>query len=194
MSATLPFELLLTQQAFGQSPYAAGTPRRLSDIKDSFGDDAAVAAALQIDNPIIYDFHALRSIEAGQKLIFGVTTIYPGTVGGEYYMTKGHFHAREHDGDEVYMVVKGNGYLLLQARDGSPQTLEMYPGAVYYTPATWAHRTVNSGAEELVFFSIWAADVQYDYETITRRGGFPQRIVQRDGIPVVVENAKFHLD
>ncbi len=190
MKAVLPFDVLLTQQAFGDSPYAGGTPRRLSDVKDSFGDAQGAEAILKTSDPVIYDFQALRSIEARQKLIFGLTTIYAGLVGDEYYMTKGHFHAQEHDGDEIYQVISGSGHLLLQARDGSAQTITMRPGAVYYTPATWAHRTVNSGAEPLVFLSIWAWDVAYDYETVTRRGGFPQRIVRG---PLVVENPRFHL-
>ncbi len=192
MKPALPFDVPLTQQAFGDSPFAAGTPRRLSDVKDCFGDVQVAEAILKTSDPVIYDFHALRAVEDRQKLIFGLTTIYAGVVGGEYYMTKGHFHARDHDGDEVYQVIRGTGHLLLQARDGSAQTLTMRPGAVYYTPAAWAHRTVNSGDEALVFLSIWAWDVQYDYETITRRGGFPQRILKTANGPVVVDNPRFH--
>src|SRR5664279_3031856 len=136
MNPVLPFDLRLTQAAFAESPYGAGSPRRLSEMKDSFADIQAAEAILRTDDPVIYEFHALRQIEARQKLIFGLTTIYAGTVGAEYYMTKGHFHAAEHDGDEIYQVIQGAGHLLLQARDGSAQTLPMQPGALYYTPTT----------------------------------------------------------
>ncbi len=193
MNSVLPFDLLLNPAAFAESAYSSGSPRRLSDMKDSFADAQAVEAILRTNDPVIYQFHALRQIDERQKLIFGLTTIFAGMIGSEYYMTKGHFHAREHDGDELYLVIKGRGHLLLQARDGSPQTLEMQPGAVYYTPTTWAHRTVNSGDEDLIFLSIWAEDVGYDYETISQRGGFPQRIVKRAGAAVIAANTQFHL-
>jgi glucose-6-phosphate isomerase len=190
----LPFALPLDQASFGSFEHSSGTPRRLSAMKDSYGDAAAADAILANDDPVIYDFHAVRDMEDRQKLIFGVTTIYPGTVGDEYYMTKGHFHDRARDGDEIYLVIEGSGHLLLQARDGESQVIEMLPGALLYTPSTWAHRTVNSGETDLVFLSIWAWNVDYDYETIVARGGFPKRVVKRPAGPAIIDNEDFHVD
>ena len=86
---------------------------------------------------------------------FGLTILQPGAIGGEYYMTRGHFHARDQDGDELYLGVSGQGLLQLQSRAGEEQALELSPGRMLYTPLAWAHRTVNTGAQPLVFFSIW---------------------------------------
>ncbi len=192
--ASLPFALPLLPDAFAHFERGSSiVSRRLSDISASYADQAAVERLLS-DDPVLYEFYALRNVDTAQKLIFGLTVIYPGTVGDEYYMTKGHFHASAADGDELYMVMRGSGHLLLQARDGESRVIEMQPGALFYTPATWAHRTVNSGSDELVFLSIWSHDVQYDYETIEQRGGFPVRVVQRDGTPTVIPNASFQLD
>ena len=186
MNTISPFGLHLLQQAFAEFEHSSGTPRRLSAMQDSYSDAKAVQDILKTEDPIIYEFHTVRGLDQGQKLIFGLTTLFPGTVGDEYYMTKGHFHDSQRDGDEIYLVIKGSGHLLLQARDGSAETIAMQPGALYYTPATWAHRTVNSGDEDLVFLSIWAWDVAYDYETITQRGGFPQRVIKGNNGPQVV--------
>ena len=189
--AMLPFVLPLTYDDFTKFEFGGGSPRRLSDMAASYGDQAAVKVTLATDDPIIYDFYAIKDLPGLQQLWFGLTKIAPGTVGDEYYMTKGHFHAREADGDEIYIVISGRGHLVLQSRAGEAQVIEMTPGGLYYTPASWAHRTVNSGAEELVFLSVWTSQVAYDYETITRQNGFPRRVVNVDGTPAVIDNAQF---
>lgn len=192
MNVHMPFALPLLPDAFADFERSTLSTRRLRDMADSYADAAAVDR-LRSEDPVIYDFYALRDIDAQQKLIFGLTVIYPGMVGDEYYMTKGHFHAQAADGDELYLVTQGRGHLLLQARDGESRVIEMQPGAVFYTPMSWAHRTVNSGSENLIFLSIWSHDVQYDYETIMRRRGFPKRVVHRDGAPTIIDNPTFQL-
>jgi glucose-6-phosphate isomerase len=108
-------------------------------------------------------------------------------------MTKGHFHAAQQDGDEVYLGVSGQGRLLLQSRQGEHREMDLVPGAILYTPLAWAHRTVNVGRVPLVFFSIWPSATAYDYEEITRRGGFPQRVMDQNGQPVLVPNPAFQI-
>ncbi len=71
--------------------------------------------------------------------------------------------------------------------------MDLLPGSLLYTPLAWAHRTINVGPDPLVFFSIWPSDTAYDYEEITRRGGFPRRAIQRDGQPAWAQNSGFHL-
>jgi glucose-6-phosphate isomerase len=43
----------------------------------------------------------------------------------------------------------------------------------------------NTGSEPLVFIACWPSDAGYDYATIERRG-FSARLLQRDGVPVLV--------
>ena len=61
-------------------------------------------------------------------IFFGTTIMEPGNIAGEYYMTRGHFHARR-DMGEVYYSQSGQGILLLDSRDG-PTDLRvgMQPG------------------------------------------------------------------
>ena len=188
----LPFQLSLSLESFRQHPGAKSILRRLSDIGDIFSNTAEVQL-LADANPLIYEFVDLREGLAGSMLSFGLTVIQPGTVGGEYAMTRGHFHAVRQDGDEVYLGMSGTGLLLLQSRQGESREMELNPGAVVYTPLAWAHRTVNIGREPLAFFSIWPSATAYDYEEITRRGGFPRRAMEQNGRLALVSNPGFHI-
>ena len=90
-------------------------------------------------------------------------------------------------------MVSGAGLLQLQSRQGEGREMELKPGGMLYTPLAWAHRTINTTREALVFFSIWPSHTAYDYEEITRRGGFPRRAVDQAGQAVHVPNPTFHI-
>jgi len=188
----LPFQLDLTPASFRQSPGAQTILRRLSDLADGFADQDEVRR-LASENPLIYEFIDLRAGLPESRMHFGLTVLQPGRLGGEYYMTKGHFHARQQDGDELYWGVSGQGLLLLQSREGEDRAMELVPGRLLYTPLAWAHRTANTGDEPLVFVSVWPSQTAYDYEEITRRGGFPRRAVAQNGQPALVPNPAFHI-
>lgn len=187
-----PFQLSLSLESFRRHPGARSILRRLSDVSDIFSNTAEVQLLAEA-NPLIYEFVDLREGLAESMLSFGLTVIQPGTIGGEYTMTRGHFHAVRQDGDEVYLGVSGTGLLLLQSRQGESREMELTPGSVVYTPLAWAHRTVNIGREPLAFFSIWPSATAYDYEEITRRGGFPRRAVEQNGRLALVPNSGFHI-
>ena len=114
--------------------------------------------------------------------------IEPGRVGREYFMTKGHVHARR-DRAEVYVGLGGRGLLILESPAGEVATLEMRPGASAYVPPHWAHRTVNTGAEPFSFLAVYPADAGYDYGTIAERG-FASIVVERDGAPALIANPR----
>jgi Glucose-6-phosphate isomerase (GPI) len=63
----------------------------------------------------------LQETEGG--LFWGNTTLYPGSLGDEYFMTKGHFHRTRNRG-EFYVTRKGEGALLLM-EEGGATTEEM---------------------------------------------------------------------
>jgi glucose-6-phosphate isomerase len=106
--------------------------------------------------------------------------IYPGKVGDEYFMTKGHYHALR-DRAELYYGLKGEGYLLLQTPEGEINIQHMTAGAAAYVPPYWAHRTINIGKENFVFLAVYPADAGYDYMTVTQRGS-ASIVVERNGI------------
>lgn len=166
------------------------TSRRLGDMRGWFAD-AEAEAALAERNPLIYQVHYgynPPSIEG--QLGFCTTIISPGTVGGEYYMTKGHYHAKA-DRAEIYYALQGEGELLMQTRDGTTTNQHMLPGVIAYIPAYHAHRTINVGAANFVFLSVYPADSGYDYGSIAD-GGFALLCVERDGRTQFVSNPRFH--
>ena len=189
-----PLSLSLSAEAFKALPNAKRVARHLSNMPTSYLDQETSDQLAAADDPLIYEFVEVTNDGSGGCLSLGITTILPGTVGNEYYMTKGHFHTVEADGDEIYIVIQGKGRLLLQTRGGESETVEMKPGALSFIPAGWAHRTVNVGAESLVFISIWPAQVGHDYETIEHRHGFPQVVLASQGEPATAENPSFRIE
>ena len=164
--------------------------RRLSDMAGMYADRDEAARILDEEGDrLIYDVHTVElPVEEGQ-IPHGATRILPGDVGGEFHMTKGHYHARREQG-EVYFGLSGRGMLLLQTADGETSELEMIAGSAAYVPPFWAHRTVNIGDEDFVFFSVWEARAGHDYGTI-ERDGFRKLVLLRDGGAVVVDNPKY---
>jgi len=177
----LPFGLVV--DARGQlKPATTTIERRLSQMAGMYADADAERAALDGDDPLVYEVHQYDVSEYAGELMVCTTILHPGKVGDEYFMTKGHFH-EVRDRAEVYFGLQGEGQLVL-ARDGEAETVPMSPGVVAYVPPHWAHRTVNTGTEPFVFLAVYPGDAGHDYGTI-ETDGFPQRIVERDGAPVV---------
>jgi glucose-6-phosphate isomerase len=110
--------------------------------------------------------------------------IEPGTIGDEYYMTKGHFH-QDLSAPEIYLTLSGRGILLMQTRDGQLEVHDMQPGSITYIPGEWAHRTINTGDEPLVFFGVWPVSAGHDYESI-EESGFLRRVIRGEAGPRLV--------
>ncbi|MCC6614279.1 MAG: cupin domain-containing protein [Anaerolineae bacterium] len=163
--------------------------RRLSSMRGMYADEAAEAALLAAGDPMIYEVYTSEVPEEAGQVLYCTTTIYPGRVGDEYFMTKGHFHSLR-DRGEIYLGLSGEGYLLLQTEEGEPRAVPMHPGTAAYVPPYWAHRTANVGDEPFVFFAAWPGDSGHDYGTIEKIG-FPQLLVSRDGQPALVGNPRF---
>ena len=90
--------------------------RKLKDIEGIFPDEEACR---NMDTKqLVYTVQAWLPVKEGKTggLFFGVSTIYPGKVGNEYFMTKGHFHSVG-DRAEFYWGVQGKGMLILMDRD-----------------------------------------------------------------------------
>jgi len=160
--------------------------RRLSDMARMFQDQQAAQKLLQEGNPVIYRVFNVVVPEEYGHLQHCISVIFPGKVGQEYFMTKGHFHARK-DTAEVYLTLRGNGILILQNQRGETRVLEMRPGSASYIPPFWAHRSVNVGKEPLVFFAVYPAEAGHDYEIIEKQG-FAVSVIEHDGKPKVVAN------
>ena len=115
------------------------------------------------------------SANAGD-IIIGVTRMEPGKVGREYYMTRGHIHARPNR-PEMYYGESGLGVMLLESPAGEIRTIEIGPRSMCYVPPFWIHRSVNVGPEPLVMTFAYPADSGQDYDIIAKAGGMRSRIV-----------------
>lgn len=116
-------------------------------------------------------------------LFFGASTIYPGKVGNEYFMTKGHFHAQS-DRAEFYWGVEGEGMLILMDRNRKTWAERVYPGSLHYIGGEIAHRLANTGNEKLVVGACWPSDSGHDYQEIAKNG-FSARLLEINGEPML---------
>jgi glucose-6-phosphate isomerase, archaeal len=163
--------------------------RRLSDLKGLFSDASAEAEMMR-DNPVLYEVYlAFDAPPVQGQLGYSTTVIYPGQVGSEYFMTKGHYHAKGECG-ELYTCLHGEGYLLMQTREGQIQSIHMTPGVAAYVPPYWAHRTMNVGKDNFVFYACYPAEAGYDYGAIAEKG-FASLIVERNGEAEVIANPRY---
>jgi glucose-6-phosphate isomerase len=163
------------------------TERRLHDLSGVFADTAAYEAACLAGNPLVYSVQIFTPGGGEGDLHVGYGTIEPGTVGSEFFMTKGHVHERA-EMAEVYIGLRGKGYMLLQdVRDGGNRAVELGEGRIVYVPGHTAHRTVNSGSGRLAYFGIYSAAAGHDYRRIAEddfdavvlRGAAGPRLVPR---------------
>lgn len=172
-----------------ESGRAQPTYRRISNMAAQFADEAAARKLEAGGDPLLYEFYELELPAEGGVLQFGTTTLYPGKVGDEYFMTKGHFHTIL-DTSEVYYGLSGHGLMMMETPEGDVECLEIHPGDALYVPGRWAHRSINTGDEPLVMFFVYRSDAGHDYGTIESKG-YRKLVVDRGGVPTLVDNPKW---
>ncbi len=190
MAGVKPFVLdfdLLT--GFCKSGKVKPTQRRVSNMAAQFADYEAAKALVDEGDPLLYEFYELEMPAESGVLQFGTTILYPGKVGGEYFMTKGHFHMIL-DTSEVYYCLSGHGMMMMETPEGEVDCKEVGPGQALYVPGRWAHRSINTGTEPLVMFFVYRSDAGHDYGTIEEKG-YRKIVVEQDGAPVILENPKW---
>jgi glucose-6-phosphate isomerase len=175
----LPFSTVLDGINGAMEPRNFIVERRLSEMADVFGNREAAHERLAADGDIIV-YHAYEAAVPHEEnqLVYRTTVIEPGDVAGEFFMTKGHHHER--DSAEFYLGMSGRGLMVMQDRHGVSRTIGMYPGTAIYVPPAWAHRTVNTDSEPLVFLAVFFGDAGHDYASIERTG-FNLRVVRGGG-------------
>jgi glucose-6-phosphate isomerase len=165
------------------APATSTITRRLSHMAGMYLDSAAESRLLEDGDPLIYEVYQYDVEPVVNELLVCTTILHPGTVGEEFFMTKGHFHEAP-DRAEAYYGISGHG-LLVVGKEGEGREVEFGPGVCAYVPPYWAHRTVNTGDEPFVFLAVYPGDAGHDYGTI-ETDGFPQRVLKRDGAVTVV--------
>lgn len=160
--------------------------RVLADLSSIFEDKVAFST-LAPDTPV-YDVYCHLPEKEGTPggLYFGLTKIYPGKVGKEYFMTKGHFHAQI-DRAEYYWGLEGEGMLIFMDEKRNIRAERMFPGSLHYIPGGIAHRVANTGSSILSFAACWPSDAGHNYEEIAEHG-FSARLMETNGVPQLISN------
>ncbi len=159
--------------------------RKIKDIKEIFTNKEAIK---QLDSDkIVYEVESYLPVAENTTggLFFGITFIHPGTVGIEYFMTKGHFH-KILNRAEFYWCIEGEGMLILMDKNRNTWAEKMYPGSLHYINGYTAHRTANTGNSILSFGACWPSDAGHDYDTIITQG-FSKILVSQNGVPALIE-------
>ena len=159
--------------------------RRASAMRGYYADEGALERLIASDgDPIHYETFESRVPEEYGQVKFCISKLYPGVVGEECFMTKGHYHAVA-ETSEVYVCLSGEGYMLMKTPDNSRCIAEpMSHNRLVYVPPNWAHRSINTGLEPLITFYVYPADAGHNYGDIEEEG-FPRRIFLRGGSVVI---------
>ena len=166
------------------------TKRMLSAMDGMYLNNEKLKEMISKEDILVYEFYELGIPEEPSELAYGTTILYPGKVDNEYFMTKGHFHAKI-DTAEIYYCIKGHGYLLMENLEGDIELQEMIPGTSVYVPPRYAHRSINiSDSEPFIMFFVFRADAGHDYKTIEIKG-FRKLLVEIDGNPQLIDNPKW---
>jgi glucose-6-phosphate isomerase, archaeal len=160
--------------------------KRLKDLDGIFYDKKAFA---RIDlQQTAYTVQAWLPVAEGTPggLYFGTTNLFPGKVGNEFFMTRGHLHTLS-DRSEFYWGIRGNGMLIMMDQNRNTWAEQMQPGSLHYIQAHIAHRVANTGDSTLIFGACWPSDAGHDYDSITMTG-FSARLVEIDMKPELISN------
>lgn len=163
-----------------------------SDLAGLYEDEAAFARLVaEKGTSVAYEVTDFKPSAHAGDMIIGVTRMEPGRVGREFYMTRGHIHARPNR-PEMYYGERGRGVMLLESPAGEIRTVEIGPRSMCYVPPYWIHRSVNVGDEPLVMTFAYPADSGQDYDIIAKAGGMKSRIVtDGKGGWMTVDNARY---
>ena len=144
--------------------------RFLSDLKGCFYFEEEFNKELVRDDKLVYEVSRRDVPLLPGQLQHCITRIYPGTVGGEFFKTKGHYH-KNSESAELYLCLKGRGILNMEEPEGKTSYIRMNRGVWSYIPPGWGHRTINISADVLfIFLSVWPGDAGYDYKTVLEKG------------------------
>lgn len=155
--------------------------RHASDMRGYYADEAALKRLIAEQNdPVHYEVFEVPVPEQRGHLMYCISTLQPGQIGQEYFMTKGHYHSVPNTA-EIYLCLRGEGYMVMMTSDGQFATEPMARGRMVYVPPYWAHRSVNTHASEpLVSFCVYPAEAGHNYGDIAVQG-FPKRLFARNG-------------
>ena len=173
----------------GRSTMIPVEKRYLSEMKNLFWDQEAVARILKHADPVIYEIYDIGAPARAGDLSFGTTIIHSGVIGDEYHMTRGHYRDGRGSAFTCY-TLSGEGYVVMENREKESIVLPLRIGEVSYVPGQFAHRLVNTGKSDLIIYYTSSAEAENSSEAI-EENGFHSMIIMRDGYPAIVENPRW---
>jgi len=187
-----PVSGIVTVSAGGLGGKTGRYEKRLSDLAGLYEDTAAFEEALaQLGDPLVYAVEDFRPNDQPGDLIYGVTRMVPGRIGDEFFLTRGHIHAKA-DRPEFYYGQQGKGLMQLESPAGETRIVEIGPQTICYVPPYWIHRSVNVGDEDLIMVFAYPSDSGQDYGIIESSMGMRHRVkVDGAGGWKLVENPAY---
>lgn len=109
-----PFAISLDREGLALWPEGPVVTRRMSASEHLFADTVAWRNAVDAGDPIVYTVRSSPVPELKAELPQSVTTILPGTIAGESYMTKGPQH--QNLAGEMYLGLGALGAARVRGR------------------------------------------------------------------------------
>jgi len=125
--------------------------RKYKDIKEKFKNPSKTKK-----NKTLYKVY-VKSLDKEKNI--AVTSINPGDIEKEFYMTKGHRHSNPIP--EKYILISGKGKLLLQNHNS--RLIELKSFKEVTIPGKSAHRLINTGKNNLEVLSIYNKNSNPNY-------------------------------
>ena len=161
--------------------------RRLSDLRNCFLDEDAFEASLGKGDPVVYRVQSFEPAKGDGDLHYGIGILFPGKVGDEYWLTKGHYHEWR-EAAELYIGLSGEGFMLLEhEKTHETELLPLKANSTVYVPGYTAHRTINTGDEPLTYLGVYPARAGHDYGSLKEKG-FSNRVLFSEDGPVLKSN------
>ena len=158
--------------------------RKASAMRGYYADGAALERLIEEQSdPVHYEVFEKAIPEEYGHLVFSISKLYPGLVGEECFMTKGHYHTVAQTA-EIYLCIRGRGYMLMKTADGDRVLQPMTRNRLVYVPPYWGHRSINTGDEPLISLCVYPGEAGHNYGDIEREG-FPKRVFIRDGKEII---------
>ena len=182
LNSKVKIDIENTQKLVGNS--VVNSKKYMHQLEGVFADNEAFDKTDQ--QQLVYEVQAYMPVEEGKEggLFWGNSLIYPGKVGDEYFMTRGHFHENKDTG-EYYWCIKGKGALILMDIDRNCRFELMVPGSLHYIPGNVAHRVANIGENILFFNACWPSNAGHNYNSIAKEG-FSARLFEVDNKPNLI--------
>lgn len=128
--------------------------RKFKDMSDKYKNIKGIKG-----NPLIYKVYIKDFI----TFEYGFTVINPGSINGEFFMTKGHRHKKA--SREIYILMSGKGRLLIQSKKNKNKTqvINLKKNKIYIIPGNSGHRLINTGNKKLEVLTIYPKIAGHDY-------------------------------